>query len=221
MLRTLFIAPMALLLVVPQTPGQGNRQNPDAPKKPFTMAQVWTLDATYTDQQHGVTFRYPSIWEATTQFAYHPPALTESVEAKSIVGFGYSEGGFPRDEIVGPYSGTNLEGFGLVFSVVSAESASECEIKATSLSESDEHTRIVLGHRSFSVHETGEAGMSQSISGTLYVTYAGHFCYLFETDMAVASPGVLDDIRPLTTAQSRFIDKRLLDIMKSVRIVPN
>jgi hypothetical protein len=186
------------------------------PAKPLTLTQVWTLDATYTDHQHGVTFRYPSAWEATTQFAYHSPALTVS-EATPIAGFGYSEGGFPRDRIVGPYAEMNLEGVGIVYSAVPAASAAECEAKAASLSDSPKHSQVMFGHRSFSVYETGEAGMSQSIGGELYATYVGSTCYLFETDVAVAS---LDDIQALTPAQLRYIDIHLLDIMKSVRIVP-
>jgi hypothetical protein len=63
--------------------------------------------------------------------------------------------------------------------------------------------------------------MSQSISGSLYATYADHTCYLFETGVALASVGALEDISALTTAQSRFIDAHLLNIMKSVQIVPN
>lgn len=170
------------------------------------MAQVWTLDATYTDRQHGVTFRYPSVWEATTQFAYHPPALTRSVEGKSIVGFGYDEGGFPRDKIVGPYTGTNLEGVSVVYSAVPEASAAECEANAASLSDTPRHsTTVVFGNRSFSAHDTGEEGMSQSIYGTLYVTYAGTTCYRFETDVAVVSPGAVDDVQALTPAQSRAI----------------
>jgi hypothetical protein len=213
---------VALSLLLPaQTSGQEAGKTPVQRTKPLNLTQVWKLDATYTDQQHGVTFLYPSAWQSKTQFAYHPPALTRSDEAKLIGGFGYSEGGFPRDLIVGPYSGTNLEGVGLVYSAVPAASAAECEAKATSFSDSPEHSHAVFGHRSFSVHETGEGGMSQSIFGTLYATYAGRTCYLFETDIAVASPGALDDIQALTTAQLRFIETHLLNIMKSVRIVPS
>jgi hypothetical protein len=39
--------------------------------------------------------------------------------------------------------------------------------------------------------------------------------------VALASVGALEDISALTTAQSRFIDAHLLNIMKSVQIVPN
>ena len=216
MLRALPTASLTLLLVV-QTSGQELAQTPAQPAKPLTLTQVWTLDATYTDHQHGVTFRYPSDWEATTQFAYVPPALTLS-EATPIAGFGYSEGGFPRHQIVGPYAGTNLEGVGMVYSAVPVASGAGCEAKAASLSDSPKHSQVIFGHRSFSVYETGGAGMSSSIAGELYATYVGSTCYLFETDVAVASPGALDDIQALTPAQLRYIDIHLLDIMKSVRI---
>jgi hypothetical protein len=218
-LRALPTVSLTLLLVV-QSSGQDLDQTPAQPAKPLTLTQVWTLDATYTDDQHGVTFRYPSAWKATTQFAYNPPALTAS-GAAPIAGFGYSEGGFPRERIVGPYAGTNLEGVGIVYSAVPAASAAECEAKAASLSDSPKHSRIAIQHRSFSVYETGGAAMSQSIEGELYATYVGHTCYLFETDIATASLGALDDIQALTSAEFRHIDIHLLGIMKSVRIEPN
>jgi hypothetical protein len=83
MLRALPTASLILLLVV-QASGQDLTQTPAQPAKPLTLTQVWTLDATYTDHQHGVTFRYPSAWEATTQFAYHPPALTVSEATRPV-----------------------------------------------------------------------------------------------------------------------------------------
>ena len=219
MLRALPTASLTLLLVV-QTFGQDLAQTPAQLAKPLSLTQVWTLDATYTDPQHNVTFRYPSTWEATTQFAYHPPALTQS-EATPIAGFGYSEGGFPRERIVGPYTETNLEGVGIVYSAVPAASAAECMARAASLADSPRHSQVVFGQRSFSVYATGGAGMSQSIAGSLYTTYVGSICYMFETDVAVASPGALDNIKTLTPAQLRSIDRHLQDIMQSVRILPN
>ena len=199
--------------------GQSFGQTAPEPAKPLTLARVWRLDATYTDPRHGVSFRYPSTWKATTQFAYHPPALTGS-DAKPIAGFGYSEGGFPRQAIVGPYTKTNLEGVGIMYSALPAGSAAECNAKAALLANEHGHTTAVFGGRSFSVYATGEGGMSQSISGKLYVTYAQSTCYLFETDVAVASPGVLDNIPALTKAQFDSIEAYLLEMMKSVRILP-
>lgn len=194
-------------------------QTPVQSAKPFTVTQVWTFDATYTDQRHGVSFRYPSVWKPGNQFGYHPPALTQS-QNESVAGFGYEEGGFPRDRVIGPYSGTNLEGFGVVYSAVATADAAECESKASSLSLTPKHRAVTLHGRSFTEHETGEAGMSQSVYGKLYATYVRPMCYLFETDVAEASMGALEDISALTTAQRHFIDTHLFDIMKSVRIVP-
>jgi hypothetical protein len=194
-----------------------NRQNPAVPDKPFTLTQVRMLDGTYSDEQHGVTFRYPRIWKPMVQFGYHPPGLSEEMP-KPIAAFGYEEGGFPRDRVVGPYSTTNLEGFGIVYSAAPAANTAECDARATSISERAEHPTVVFGGRGFSERDTGEAGMSQSDSGKLYATYVHPNCYLFETDVATAS---LDEIGGLTPAQLRFTDARLLDIMKSVRIVPS
>ena len=115
-----FVATSFTLLLVFQASGQKAGPTSAQPTTSLTLAQVWALDATYTDKQHGVNFRYPSVWQATMQFAYHPPALTGSASAKPIAGFGYSEGGFPRDHIAGPYSGTNLEGVGFAYSAFPA-----------------------------------------------------------------------------------------------------
>jgi hypothetical protein len=218
MLRALLAASMAFLPAA-QPFAQGSGQVPAAPAKPLTLAQVWTLNGTYNDPQQGVSFRYPAVWQATTQFAYHPPALTQADVAKPIAAFGYSEGGFPRKQLVGPYGGTNLEGVSLVYSAVPAAGLAECSAEATSVSGSPKGLPVRFGDRSFSVYETESAGMSQSTSGKLYATYAGSTCYLFETDVAVVSPGVVDNIQALTPAQLSFIDSHLVDIIKSVQIM--
>jgi hypothetical protein len=112
-----------------------------------------------------------------------------------------------------------LNGFGVVYLAVATADAAECESKASSLSSTPEHRVVTLRGRSFSEHETGGAGMSQSISGKLYATYVRPTCYLFETAVAEASMGTLEDISALTPAQRHSIDRHLFDIMKSVRIV--
>src|SRR4051812_4771240 len=71
--------------------------------KPLTLAQVWNLDATYKDAEHGVTFRYPSVWEADTQLAYNPPALSIPADIKPVVGFAYELDGSLLGKIVAPY----------------------------------------------------------------------------------------------------------------------
>ncbi len=187
--------------------------------KPFTLQQVWSLNSTYTDQQHGITFRYPSVWKAGTQFGYYPPVLTQSDLSQSVAGFAYEEGGFPRDQIVGPYAGTNLEGVGFVYSVLPVANAAECKTKAASLADTPRHSLVTTANHSYSVYETGSAGMSQSVSGKLYATYNVGVCYLFETGVAVVSPGVADNIQALTPAQVHDINTHLWSIMKTVRIV--
>lgn len=203
------------LLVLNSANGARPESSPTG--RPLTLAQVWTLDATYSDPAHGVTFRYPSTWRATKEFAYHPPVLENSF-APPIAEFAHEEGGFPRDKIVGPYSSTNLEAVGILYSAINAASASKCREMAYSLSNSPRHSSTVsLGGRSFSVFETGEAGMSQSTSISLYVTYSNHTCFLFETDVALADEDAAD-LPGLTTSQLRYIFAHLESIMKSVRI---
>lgn len=203
---------LALLCLLVQNSGNGPTD------KPLTLAQVWTLDATYSDPTHGLTFRYPSVWRPTTELAYHAPALEHSF-APPIAEFAHDEDGFPRDrgQIIGPYSSTNLEAVGILYSAIDAASATECKTRAASLSDRSHSTTIVIGGRPFSVFGTGDAGMSQSISGDLYATYANHTCYLFETDLALADEQA-GGLPGLTTAQLRYIFAHLESIVKSVRI---
>jgi hypothetical protein len=184
--------------------------------KPFTLSQVWALNGVYVDQAHGLSFRYPKIWQAAKQFMQIPPRLTQTNDA--LAGFAYSEGGFPRSRVVGPYSGTNLEGFGVVYSVSRAANSAACDTQAASLSGQPKQAPATFGGRSYSLYLTEDAGMSQSMSGHLYATYARGNCYLLETDVGVVAPGVADGAETLTPAQQQQIANGLLAILQSVRI---
>ena len=214
-----FWSALVLLCLLFQSSANGTLTDSSTTEKALTRAQVWNLDATYSDPTHGVTFLYPSVWLAMNEWAYHAPALENSF-GPPIAEFAY-DGGFSNGRIIGPYSSTNLEGFGIEYSAIKATSTAKCNRMAASLADSPGHHTIVFGGRSYSEYETGASGMSQSISGSLYATYANQTCYLFETDIAVASESVLDNVQGLTTAQLRFIFTHLEDIMKSVRIVPS
>ena len=216
MLLSLFAAILFSSLFTSHSSAQSGRQAANL-SKPLTLQQVWLFNSTYTDQQHGVTVRYPSVWKTATQFGYHPPALSRSDLSQPIAGFAYEEGGFPRGQIVGPYASTNLEGVGFVYSVLPVTSSAECETKAASLADKFGHSSVTIADRSYSVYETGSAGMSQSISGQLYATYSVGACYLFETGVAVAS-SVTDDMKALTPAQVHDIEMHLWNMMKTVRI---
>jgi hypothetical protein len=195
-------------------------QQPAQSRKPLTFAQVWTLDATYKDAEHGVTFRYPSVWEADTQLAYNPPALSIPADIKPVVGFAYELDGSLLGNIVAPYSRTNLEGFGIVYSVFAAGSSARCRAYAATLAETPQMHTVLLANRTFWRYETSTNGMMQSTSGWLYATYTNRLCYLFETDVAVGSKEGRENVRELTSDQSRSIDLHLLSIMKSLRIEP-
>jgi len=52
MIRGLVAASIVLSLIA-----VGAGQAPTRGATPFTLAQVWKLDATYTDLEHGMTFR--------------------------------------------------------------------------------------------------------------------------------------------------------------------
>ena len=210
---------LALLFLVVRAPAFSGQARSSSTSKPVTQAELWKLDATYRDPTLGVTFQYPSAWKAMTEWAYHPPALKDSF-APPIAEFAY-DGGFSNDRIIGPYSSTNLEGFGIEYSAIKSESAAKCQEMAASLAERPGHQSVVFGGRSYSVYETGEAGMNQWIYGSLYTTFAKHTCFLFETDVAEASESILDNVHGLTAAQLRFIEAHLREVMKSVRIMPS
>ena len=57
------LALVLFAVALPSTsPQDRSAQNPGVPGKPFTLTQVWTLDATYSDQQHGRRFRsFPAL----------------------------------------------------------------------------------------------------------------------------------------------------------------
>jgi hypothetical protein len=212
-----FATTAAFLLCQIRTLPQRIEPHPNPHKTLFTLSQVWGLDAVYIDRQHGVTFRYSSIWRPGIAFGYWPPALTLSDQAKPIAGFAYQDG-FNQNEVTGPYSGTNMEGVGIVYSAVPATSVRGCDAMAANISGAQDQSLVALGGRSFTVHETSSAGMSQSFSGKLYATYARSTCYLFETGVALGPPPDVASLRWPTPSQRHSIETHLFAIMKSVRI---
>jgi hypothetical protein len=219
MIRRTLVAVSFVLLQAAFAEGQSEKSAPTVPAKVLTLEQVWALDATYRDPQHGVSFQYPSVWKAGTGFGYLPPVIADGADGRQpTAGFAYSEGGFPRDHVVGPYSATNLEGFGVVYSATRATDASACEATAASLSQSSKDRDVVLGGRSFSERSTSGAGMSNSESGKLYAIFVRPICYLFETGSETTSAA--DGVQNLTAEQLQLIDSKLFSIMETVRISP-
>jgi len=111
-----------------------------------------------------------------------------------------------------------MEGVGIVYSAVPATSVRGCDAMAANISGAQDQSLVALGGRSFTVHETSSAGMSQSFSGKLYATYARSTCYLFETGVALGPPPDVASLRWPTPSQRHSIETHLFAIMKSVRI---
>ena len=200
---------------------------------PLTVKQLWTLDGKYTDPQHGVTFRYPSTWNAAVEFGYWAPSLTTYNNPEPIAGFGYHTGGFPRMDNSGPYARTTLEGFGIVYTAFTVADATACESRAAIVAGSHVLLHTRFGGRLFSARETGTGGMSQSSSGTLYATYAHAICYLFEINETAIAEQIADDIvaeqqagdnahsiflKGVSKGQAKEITSGFQKIMESVRI---
>jgi hypothetical protein len=194
--------------------------------KPLTIHQVWSLDATYTDQQHGITFRYPSVWKPATGFGYVPPALTfasgpyEKQILMRVTGFGYLPGEYPR-RVAGPYTTTNLEGFGLVYSVLEVASAAECDKKAAYVAKNAGNTRlpsVKIAGRSYAVYRIAGEAMNQTYAGKLYATYSRGACYLIETGVAAVLPRATINGQLPTPASVYDVEGQLWRLMKTVRI---
>lgn len=194
--------------------------------KPLTLRQVWSLDSTYTDQQHGITFLYPSVWKPATQFGYIPPALTSSAGSYEnqiptrVTGFGYLPGEFPRH--IGAYATTNLEGFGVVYSVLGVPSKAECDKKAAFVAQGADNHKLPLVRIAglpYSVYQIAGEAMNQTYAGKLYATYHEGVCYLIETGVAAVVPGTSINGQLPTPASVHDIDGHLWHIMETVRIV--
>lgn len=222
---------LAVVLIVPfamQLEGQAVAKATARPKTTDMLRQFWTVHATYKDARHGVSFQYPAAWHAGTIFSYCPPILSEPTFAepnlKPVAGFGYSPPRPLRPDEAGPYSHTNLESVDIIYAAIPAKGKQDCDAKATSIvkasPDSDPHPlrSVVFGGRSFTVYNVGGQVMGKWISGKFYATYAGHTCYLFETDTAAVQDGLMEGVTSLTQAQYKAIDKHLLEIMKTVRI---
>ncbi len=203
----------ALLFLLLVAAAGVQQANPAAKK--VTRAQLWALDGSYHDARHGVSFRYPKLWQATDQFAYHPPALTDLETTRPTAAFGYDA----KNTVGSPYDNTNLEGFGVVYAALAAQSGASCERMAAGLAMPQKPATSTFAGQVFSVRHTGEAGMNQGISGTLYTTYLRETCYLFETDVADMMADPDDGYAQLPPKARRRIDLGLLEIMRSVRIV--
>jgi hypothetical protein len=200
---------------------QAAQKTAPTPHKHLTVEQLWTLDATYTDPKHGVTFRYPSVWAAGTGFAYHQPLLTTSRDADIIATYGYDARNPPPDGPSSPYVGSDLEGFGFTYATAAGANQAQCETMAEPVADSKTHTSVLIGMRRFSSYEVGEGGMSQSTGGDLYVTFAESTCYFFETDSGWIARGVFEDVKSLSNRDSALIFAHLWEIMKTVRISPS
>jgi len=90
-----------------------------------------------------------------------------SADERPLTGFGYEEGGFPRQRVVGPYSATNLEGFGIVYSADADKSPNACEARAAAAADSPLQGTAVFEGRSLSEYGTEGAGMSQANVGRI------------------------------------------------------
>ena len=187
---------------------------PAAVRSP-TAKQLWTLNGRYSDARHGVTFRYPEVWKATTNFGMHEPALTTTDLLTPTAGFGYGVNSNTPANM--PYGQTTTEGFGVVYTA----DAGACAALGATLAKSSLHETVMIHGRTYTTRGTSDAGMSQSISGTLYTTYADTTCCLFEVDEANMASGVNEDERVSTPEESRLLASGLRRVMGTVRIHPH
>ncbi len=182
-----------------------------------TLAGPGTMQ--FTDQQYGVTFRYPARWSyGTMQQFYLPEAILTpgddqdpSLRARAVVLAPAQE--WPQLRKTGSFNGANL-----VFNTFPGTKPSDC-VARIPLTHSFESagTKIVNG-LSFSVFEGEGAGLCHQTRQAIYVYQAGYACYFF--DLAVHTNCPPDGGRNLEPAALHPVWVRLESIFATVQIHP-
>ncbi len=187
---------------------------------PVTMHTMWSLDRTYNDHVHGVTFRYPGTWTLNNSAAsYHAPALLESADIPTPIELSFAEGSFPRTQKHRPYSRTTLEVVD-IYAAKLIRDVSACNQLASTIADALDSTKRIVAGTPFYVRRTGKSGMSQFIEGRLYSTFMNQTCFLFETDAAGLADGVELKAHTLSSHEYAIINARLFSIVRTIRITP-
>jgi hypothetical protein len=167
---------------------------------------------TFSDAQHGVTFRYPDNWESGTAVVFY--LGSEIVYQKPEGG---PEEPFGKVGLVvgksGPYAGTNLNGVQFVFNVVPGLDAASCRKRVEDAANTPVNQTVIHGV-TYNHYSGGDAGLGHQASRAIYSTLRGSDCYLFEKTIHTFT---FDEPRGLTKPQWKQLRAELDRVMESVR----
>ncbi len=203
-----------LLLTGCKAPAPAATADPNpasAPATPATPPPQTVPTNGYADAEHGISFRYPTVWTTShdTQ-GYLPSAIldTPGVHAKQTVTFAP----------LGVYATTNLTNLNFTYALLRNATAQTChDAVAKNQDSTGPVTTATVNGVPFTEISGGDAGMSHRLSITLDGTFRNGTCYLFERDEATIAPGVEQGKRTLTDAEERALQRHLRDIFQSIR----
>jgi hypothetical protein len=167
--------------------------------------------ATYTVSGTGVSFQYPSGWQRKQADSYMQPFITEiwgDIKPTAAVAFS------PKGNI---YQNTNLQGLDFLYFARSTASAEACRKTIGGTSDTAKPPKNVTIHGvTYTETSDGDGGAGNSVECTLYATWRGGTCHIFEEDFFTGTPDDID-AHSLSPAQVRALQCQLDAIMQTVR----
>lgn len=185
----------------------------------LTVKAFWTLNSTYVDKKHGVSFRYPSVWSKGTGWGMHPPGLFIEDGGDPRVGFGFETD--QQTDPAGPYANSNLEGVGFSYEARETPTNAACRKLASDLANDDRPPRaMIVKGITYSRWESGEGGMNQYTGGPLLATWKHGVCYVFEQSISSFNGVRDDDEDPVNHPSGQYdleqVERNLWRIMSTV-----
>jgi hypothetical protein len=186
-------------------------------------AQTVTLAAPhsmqFTDQQFGVTFRYPAAWSyGTTHPFYNPEAVltpgndeNPGYTARAVVVA--PRGAWPELDKTRSFTGADL-----VLNVFPGKELAACVQRLPLKYGYEEAGTKTIAGIPYAVVEGGSAGLCHHTDETIYVTEASDACYYF--DLAIHTNCPPDGGSLPSPAGLRPVRAQLESILATVRIHP-
>lgn len=177
----------------------------------------------FTDQQFGVSFRYPTSWSFSLhqqfymQLAISPgPDAPEKDQLRALIYTSSVPG-------VASWPKTRFEGVEFGYDALDVPSADACRALVKKSFEEEigqVHEVTIQGNHYWHI-TTGEAGLGHEMDDEVYALYSSGSCLRF--DLAVSFSSLSGDLpapRDLTAHEQALIDASLRSILHSVRVSP-
>ncbi|HYK38282.1 hypothetical protein [Alloacidobacterium sp.] len=162
----------------------------------------------------GVTFRYPAIWNFSTENEfYSPSSITAPYRSPQAVVFFKDAGEF------NPYPETTLNGAEFVYAQDKAATAEICPA-LTPRGDANAHSLepTTINGIKYKHVQLESAGMCHQIREDVYATYRNQTCYLFDLAIHTICSGVKDNTRDITPDELSQVHASLEKILSSIEI---